>query len=289
MRITYENLLSCSFFAWINNRVQNDGGGYINYSSQFFPINPNFNGYYSYSAPFSQFISDSSVSGATVMTGIYLNKVLISTGQSGFVGIDYERANVYFNQKLPANSIVSGNYSIKELNCLIPTFYDLDVLFETKLNLRPKYFKPVTGLNNNELSYPAIFIKAESSPDSTPFAFGGTVETRTVFNAYVFADSQFQLDSVMSLMKDSKYKYIPLLNANEQPYNNLGGLKNGQLYNYTGLVGNRISMGSGALIESVEITDWSRRGGIGGDITKLTTEAFFSLATFTLWYPRLPV
>ena len=216
-----------------------------------------------------------------------MNGSFITKGQSGLAEIDYNNGNLYFTGNLPPNAMISGNYSISEVDVVMASFPDVVMLFETRLPLRPKYPIIPSGLFNNRIAYPAIFLKNELG-ENKPFAFGGLDETKTIINAYIFAESQLQLDAVCSCCKDMNYKYITYLNANEQPFNTMGGFKNNLLYNYTGLVGNRVSAGQGVLIDNVSITDWGRRG-INSEISKMTTESFFSLVTFTLRRERVTI
>ena len=276
----YENLLLSSTLLYLNNRLLTQGSGFYTTSTQFYPINQIFNGKYSYSSPFKPLVSDISVPGATVMTGVYINSTFITKGQSGLVDIDYTNGNLYFSSPLPSNSIVSGTYSFNEAPVISASFSDLNILFETRLALRPKSPQIPTGLFNNQMSYPAIFIKNEVG-NNEPWAIGGLKKTNSEINCYVFAESQFQLDAICSNFKDADYEYIPLLNTNEFPFNNLGGFKDNIPYNYTGLVGNRVSQGLGALIESVEISDFGKRA-LSADIQRMTTESFFSFITFKI-------
>ncbi len=281
----YENLLTSSFLLYLDNRLLTQCSGFYNTSTLFYPITQTFNGYYTYSAPFKPLVGDTSVPIANIMTGVYLNGNFITIGQSGLVNIDYTNGNLYFLNQLPSNSVISGMYSFNEAAIVLPSFSDITVLFETKLSIRPKVPQIPTGLFNNQLSYPAIFIKNEVG-SNTPWAFGGLKNTTSEINAYIFAESQFQLDAIVSNFKDAYQEYVPLLGIDEFPYNNMGGFKNGIPYNYTGISSKKIQNGSGAFISDVTITDWGRRG-LSSDIAKMTTEAFFSLATFTIEKVRL--
>lgn len=281
----YENLLTSSFLLYLNNRILTQCSGMYTAGTLFYPIPQYYQGYYTYASPFIPLISDTSVPGAQVMTGIYINGNFITKGQSGLAEIDYANGNLYFTSQLPPKTMISGNYSFNEVNVVMASLPDVNVLFETKLTIRPKIPIVPTGIFNNQITYPAIFIKNEIGNNEN-WAFGGTVMTKSIINAYIFAESQFQLDALVSNFKDAHYQYVPILNSSEFPFNNMGGYLNNIQYNYTGIVGNRVANGQGALIESVEITDWGRRG-LAADIAKMTTEAFFSLATFTLTRERL--
>ena len=284
MNYTFENIAVQSFYLWLNNRIQSNGGC-INYSSQLFPINQTINGLYTYAAPFCQFVSDNSISGINIISGVYVNNSFITPGQSGLVDINYDKGQVYFNQ--PINGTVSGNYAIREINTVIPWFPDMNLLFETKMTLRPKQPQVYTGVANNTISYPAIFVKPEGGKN-TPWEFGGTDRSFITMNCYVFCENQFQLDAINSILKDSRLKYIPIISATESPYNVYGGYKNGIPYNYQNLTQNKVLAGSGIIIEEVTVTDWGRRG-IASTLESMTNDSFFSLISCSIWAPRVPV
>ena len=283
----YSNLAMSSFLLWLQNRVLTLGQAYYNVGTQLYPMtNQIFAGYSVYSCPFNQVVSDSSIPGAQLMTGLYLNNTFINIGQSGWVDFNFEKGEAYFSSPLPAGTIVSGNYAINEINIAMPSFPDIKLLFESKYSLRNKQPTVPTGLNYNIFTYPAVFV-GDAGGSNSPFAMGGLDQTRTEVDAYIMCQSKFELDALNGIFKDSQYKWVPLIDINEMPFNNLGGYKSGNVYNYTNLVGNRVQRGSGILIEKVDIVDWTRKEGINRVLEGVTTDNFFSYATFTLWRDRV--
>jgi len=264
---------------WADNRLLTQGQAFYTVTGQFYPLTQYYAGQQTFSASFKPLCSDLSIPNATIMTGAYVNNTFLYNGQSG-LSIDYANGNIYLPSSFNVTSPISGVYSFNEICVTFASYSDISILFETKLSLRPKVPQVPTGMFNNQLSYPVIFLKNEIGHNDA-FAFGGLKNSISEVNAYVFAESQFQLDAIISNFKDAKDKYIPYLSQSEMPFNNLGGWKNNIPYNYTGLVGNRVSQGNGIFISDVTVTDWGRRG-LASDIAKMTTEAFFSLATFTL-------
>jgi hypothetical protein len=279
MLATYENLLVSSTILYLNNRLLTQGQAFYTTTGQFYPIQQTFNGFKTYSSSFKPLCSDISVPNCTVMTGVYIGNSFVANGQSG-VSIDYYNGNVYIPDSIQINSPISGIYSFNEVPAIVASFSDMTILFETKMSLRPKLPQIPTGVLNNQFAYPVIFVKNELG-NNEPWALGGLKKTNSEINCYVFAESQFQLDAICSNFKDAMNEYIPLLNSNEFPFNNLGGFKNNIPYNYTGIVGNRVAQGLGALIESVEISDFGKRA-MAADIQKMTNESFFSFITLKI-------
>lgn len=279
----YLNLLNSSFLLWINNHILKRGQGFINTSSLFYPINTRYNNYYTYSAPFQQIVSDFSINNANIPTGIYVNGSYLLKGQSGFVDINYDRAEVYFNSNV--NRTVSGNYALKDINVLYSNFSEQKLLFDTKFALRSKYPQNYTGLNKEEVTYPCIYVKSEAGGNE-PLAFGGLDDSITHFGVYMFCESQYQLDALKSIIADSRHEYIPLFTTGEMPYNLLGGFNNNINFNYDVASSGKVSNGSGILITDVNITNFRRE--VYGDFSKLNPDIYWAIADFTVSKPRYP-
>ena len=88
MKAQLDNILMSSMIMWIDHQLLNKGEAFQNYNSQFYPITNIYNGFYSYGLPFKQVVSDSSISGANLLSGVYVNNSFIKVGQSGLTGIN---------------------------------------------------------------------------------------------------------------------------------------------------------------------------------------------------------
>jgi len=288
LQYQWDNLVLSSFLLWLDNQILTKGTAYTNIDSKLYPAGTTFNGYYQYNFPFSQLVSDTGVPGANIPTGLYLNSFFAGVGTSGLAGINYYKGQAYFSTALASTVQVSGQYAVKDINIVLDSSPDISVLFETKLNLRDKFGRNAnnfTGIANSEMSYPAIFCRQVGS-SSEAFAMGGLKDTKNNIGCYIFCDSRFLLDAATSIIRDRKHDYIPLLEANEFPFNNFGGFKNNIPYNYTGITANKVANGSGLLVTDVIITDFSRKG-LFSEVQAITTDAYFSVAEFELSKPRL--
>jgi hypothetical protein len=165
------------------------------------------------------------------MTGIYLNNSFLTTGQSGFLGVDYKKGCVYFSNAV--TGVLSGNYSIRDYNFDTTNDSETTLLFETKQYLKPKVGQYRTGIFNEERTYPIIYVR-DNGGENVPFSFGGLKETNYNIRLVVLADSEFLLDATSSLIRDIYQKYIALFQPSEMPFNSLGSLKSG-VFNYTGM------------------------------------------------------
>lgn len=284
---SYEAYACSSFLMFLDNRLCSSSGFY-NVSTVAYPMSQTVAGFSVYTFPFSQVIGDRSISGATVFSGVYVNNSFITPGTSGFSGINFERGQLMFDKNYAPNiQTISGNYAIKEINVTLPNVSDATILFESKLSLRDYAGIKPTGIANNILTYPVVFVESSSAPSNTPWNLGGLDQTRSVFNLYFFGDSLYQKTNFISLCKDMAYKYVPLItDASEFPFNSLGYYKNGVPYNYSTLTAGRVAAGRGALIESVEIIEFGKRG-LMAEVQSMTPDAFFILATVSCWTSRV--
>jgi hypothetical protein len=276
----YENLLTSSFLLWIDHNILQKGSGFVNTNSQFYPTKNTLNGVYTYAAPFNQFIADSSISGVNVITGIYVGSTFTGKGQGLLVDINYERGHIYLNSQ--TSQIISGYYAIKDFNISLANVPERKLLFETQFNLRPKVGQTMTGAQLDGLSYPCILVK-NAGGSNQPFAFGGLDETYTNMSLFIYADSEFLIDSVISLTKDLYHSYVPFLTQNQMPFNISGGFKNNN-YNYDSLVLNKIANSSGIFVKNIDINKFNNID--RSQSLNLNPDCFFATVDFELCYPR---
>ena len=281
----FQNKVNSSVFLWLNNLLAQKGSGFYNYGSYFYPTQNKINGLYTYSAPFSQFISDFSVSGAIVPTGIYINSNFVSTGQSGFFGFNYEKGLAYFTQAIPSTAVVSGRYSIKDFNISMTNNLEESILFETQLSLRPKTAIGLTGQADDETSFPVIFIK-NNGYENQPFSFGGTESTKVNYTFFIFADSQQQLDAVEGLICDSCRTYMPYFEVSEMPYDAYGRIKN-SYFNYLTVKQSKTAGSANSLfIEQADKSRLTQR--VHSEIKTNNPQAHFSTVNLTVTAIRNP-
>jgi len=236
MKAQWDNKVISSFYLWFNHTLLEKGEAFQNVSSLFYPTNTKYNGLYAYACPYNQLVSDSSITGAIIISGIYLNGAFVTTGQSGFHGIDFEHGRAYFTSGLSASTVISGNYAYKEVNVVLTNQNEQKLLFETQYNPRPKLGQVPTGLFTNQLTYPVVFLTDVGSTNE-PFAFGGMDNSILDVGAIILADSKFNLSAINSIFKDRARTTIPVLEASEFPFNVYGELKSG--YNYNTLTSGR--------------------------------------------------
>lgn len=282
MKEQFSNQIYDSFLYYLDHKLIKNGSGFLNKSELFYPINTQYSNYATYSAPFNQFIIDSSVSGPNLMSGVYLGNTFITKGASGLHEIDYLNGKVLFSGAV--NDTVSGNYAIKEFNIKPATVPDSHILFEGNYLNRLKTDGFITGLNYDQVDYPAIYVRNEGVKNY-PFAFGGENKTVSKIRCLVLSDNAFNLDAALSLMADLKDDYIGILNQNERPFNLYGGMVSGNSYNYTGIVANKIQNGESAYIDNVMTASFNSNA-YSQEIKKMNPEVFSAIVDFEICKER---
>jgi hypothetical protein len=277
MKPQLDNILMSSMIMWMDNILLSRGEAYQNYNSKFYPITNIYNGFYSYGLPFKQVVSDSSITGANILSGVYINNTFTKVGQNNLTGINPNLGQIYFTTNQNSNNL-SGIYSVKNFNIYLTNQPEEELLFESQYETRPKISQNPTGLAIESITYPCIFLKNNGGTNE-PFAFGGQDNTIMQVRAIVLADNMFNLDAVCSLLKDTARKYIPLIN--NSPFNTFGAPAGGY-FNYNSLTSNINLSVDGFYIEEVNISK------IFASLNPKNNRVFPAFIDFTLSNIRYP-
>ncbi len=286
MKPQFSNFLYSSSLLWLDHTILKYGEAFSNVGSKFYPTNQYYNGCYNYAAPFKQFVYDCSISGANVITGVYIDNNFVGTGVSGFIGINYQEGLAIFSAPLPPTAVVSGNYSTKELNTSSISEQDEYVLLEGKF-FNKNVITRNTGNYTNQIPYPVIYARNEAG-NNKAFSFGGEYCDKNTLNLTVIADSQYQLDAVVSILKDRKDTYFPIFTASEFPFNQLNSLRTG-CFDYNSYFCSKIADGNSAYITEVGVSQI--RSSFLTDLKGLNTSIYVAIIEIELEflrYPRLP-
>lgn len=228
----YDNKLLSSFLLLIDHKVQEKGLAYTNRSSLLYPVASSYYGKYAYATPYKQLCNDVSISGANILSGVYLNGNYISIGQSGLSAINHYQGAVYFNNPLPTNSVVSGNYAVKEFSVELTDQPEYKLLFETKYYPYNQYNQTLSGLAIDERTSPIIMIRTKHD-DDVPFALGGIENKKKTIRAIVVADNEYQRTAVCNILKNMMYS--PFYLTNTLPFDGMGNMT-GINYNFNTLL-----------------------------------------------------
>lgn len=284
VNIQYDHLLNSSVLLWLTNLIEGRGQAFSSSSGFFYDTQEVFGGRFSYSLPYQPIVADSSIGNASVMSGVYLDRTFVTTGQSGFLDINYAKGSVYFSSGItyasnPAHTRISGNFCISEFSYKLTNEPEENLLFETKYSLKPKVNQTITGLGPSDATYPVIYVKPFNSRNKE-FAMGGMEETMNTYRLVVLAESQFQVDAVTSLVRDRTRCIIPLLTGvREMPFNAYGGFS-GPIYNYNTTFTGKFSTVDSAMLTDVRVTRLVSQG--AQELRRINPKVFVSLIDIDL-------
>jgi hypothetical protein len=253
------NRIAPSFLYFLDHKTLKNGQAFVNVTSgqMWGKQDPSLPAKTIYASQYRQFVSDSSVNGANIASGVYVNNSFINKNTTG-LKIDYEMGRVIFDDSLSPNiQNVKCSYAYKEYNIYYNEEQDEQIIFDSKYQARP------TDVNNqnppleyNQIIYPAIFIKTQYN-EHIPFAFGGLKELQVDIRAIYLADSQFLLDAGVSIASELTNSYFPVLYPRDMPFNLYGDYKNTN-FNYLNLCSSYSQTGSlMAMVNSVRISKFS--------------------------------
>lgn len=285
MKAQFNNIVMSSMLFWFDNKLLSKGEAYTNYSSNFYEVDSQYFGYYTYGAPFKQMVVDSSISGANIISGVYVNNIFNKIGDGSLTGINSSQGHLYFTSSIPnPSSSISGNYAVKDFNIFLTSETEEDLLFETQFQLNPKTSQNPTGLALNVETYPVVYLKYQGG-ENEPLAFGGLDKTNINVRAIVLSDTIFRLDALTSIFRDTARTYIPLIYEAEMPYNQLGSVSNGS-FNYNTLTQNKLVDGDFLYIDNVYVSKIDNR--FINSYNKLNPNVFTAFIDFELSKNRYP-
>ncbi len=246
MKYSIDHNIEPSVYLWLDNLLIEKNQGFGTFSGNFNHTTTFISGYNSFSSPHRQYVYDSTISGAVVPDGVYVDGNFLS---SNFVNITSDLTTItsdstiftadlisiastgasldfYRGQALltgSPNSIISAQYSFKEINVYFTTNTDKQVLFENKFVQNARSKPRYDNFNAKDVSYPCIFIKSSAGKNHT-LAFDGCSATNIPVRMIVLADSLFLYRAITAALRDSVETFIPIFNPSELPLNHLYSL-----------------------------------------------------------------
>jgi hypothetical protein len=275
MKTQFDNVVISSMMLFIDHKLCSKGEAFTNYSGQIYPIQSNYYSYNTYALPFRQIIADSSISGANIMSGVYVGSTFTPVNTSNLVGINHYRGQAYFNGL--ASDTLSGRYSVKDFNIYLTNKPEEEILFETQYKVRPKIAQSLTGLADNVETIPSIFIKNNGSMNE-PFAFGGIKNSMLDIRVIVIADNLYNLDAACSILRDTNNTFVHTIESSDLKLDNLGNFTSGY-YDYNNIVNNKINSTDKLYIEEVRV---SKVPNLGFNSSNYKNTLFTAFVDFTL-------
>jgi len=232
----FQHKLTTSFFLWFDNFLLKHGEAYTNTTGQFFYYDDSRldSNYKAYGSPYKQWVTDSSITGATVPSGVFIDGSF--SGRSDGVVLDFDNGRALINNSVTGSSI-TGEFAVKDFNVYLTNDTEDDLIVENKYSINSRLPSgPLTYIDPYDDVVPAIFLSTAQS-ENEPFAFGGMQETKVQAKAVIIAEDTYQLDGVLSIFMDSIDETITPIPMSDYPITELGDLK-GNTYSYTGTTNN---------------------------------------------------
>jgi hypothetical protein len=186
---------------------------------------PNFK---AFGSEFKQTVYDSSITGAYIPSGVYIN--------NNFSG--FNNSTLFFdnlNARVVVSGIsdtanITGKFSPKEISLYFTNDTEENVIINAQEQLNQNVANAHEFYTPYEQKLPAIYLSNQSMQNK-PFAFGGMNETLTKVTAVILANQAYELDCILSVFADSYNENIPICEYTSQPLNQFGSLKTGY-YSY---------------------------------------------------------
>lgn len=286
MNPTYLTSLMPSFYLWLDHEILQRGNAFTVFSGQMYSgADYNYGSMVTYTSPFRQWVSDSSITNAVIPSGVYVGGSFVARGVSG-LSLNFNKAEAIFTGGMVSSNLknITAQYSVKDFNLYYTDEKEENLLFENRNYLAPKFNHVTGGLAPDDQPYPCIFIK-NTSYENKPFTFGGQEQTKTTIRCVIISDSIYLLDGAISIMADTVRKVFPIIPNSQIPYNYYGDFKSGISYNYTGLAysAQQAAPGNDVYIDRVTV---SRMDEIRNKHINLKTVA--AMVDFDLWQGRYP-
>jgi hypothetical protein len=236
----FTNTAANSFLLWAEHNLLSQAQAYKNYTSRLYyykDLGLESAGYVGYSSPFKQWVYDSSVSGATICSGIF-GQITLNKGQSG-LKIDYENGRAILPLSLGTGLKISGHYAFKDINVYLPNETQESVLTSNKFYLNSRFNRfPTGGIAPYVQATPALFFNNLNNRQDN-FALGGLYNSVENFSFIVMVENVWMLDGIISFFRDKKNSVFPQISMYEHPIDEFGDIKTGLYpsgYSYQNLI-----------------------------------------------------
>ena len=293
MKPQFDNQVLSSFLLWFDNKLLTKGEAFQNTTGQFYSVLDDYYGYNAYASSYSQIVADASVPGAVLPTGgantlpptpgLYVGNTFYPVDNDKLVAIDYNNGRSYWDTAYASD--ITGSFAIKDFNVFLTNQTEDEILFQTQYTNRNQISNVVpTGLQPDTKTYPVVYLK-NAGGRNEPFAFGGQDNTIVYTRAIIVADSQYEVDAIGSIFRDTQKEYIPLLTEAEQPFNALGGYRDNVQYNYTGITDCK-DESQKAFLDEVNISRFDRT--LENEVRKFNPNVYSSIIDFEISKVRFP-
>ena len=276
----YQHKVMTSFLLWFDNHLLTKGEAFSNKTGtlHYFDDSRLPDSYKSYSSPYKQWVTDSSISQANIPSSF------MGSGRSDNIIFDFENGRIIeTGGAFGTSETITGTFAVKDFNIYLTNETEEDLILESKFVQNSRYGDSESGIKPYDQAVPAIFINSETI-QNVPFAFGGEDQTRMSIKAVVLAEDAYGLDGVLSIFADTRHKNINLIPFSGHPITEYGDLKDCS-FNYTTLANTYTNTEEPLYIEDVvvsKLSDKAQKQSIGD-----LKVGFIDFDIYQHRYPRL--
>ena len=232
MKEQFQHKITNSFILWFDNFLLTKGEAFSNKTGTLFNYTDSRldSRFTPYGSAYKQWVTDSSVTGATIPSGVFINGNF--SGRDDGVVLDFDNGRALISGDV-TTSTVTGEFAVKDFNIYLTNDTEDDIIVENKYVVNSR-LPSITETNITPYDdvVPAIFISTTRG-ENAPYALGGLQNSKINVNAVVLAEDTYGLDGVLSIFMDSVDECFAELPMKEYPVTELGDLKD-NTYNYTG-------------------------------------------------------
>ena len=269
MQVQLEQRIMTSFLLKVDNALQ-QASGFTNQTINFYPAYSDYANRYVYTANTRPLCNDTSVSGATIISGLMLNQSPVLVGESGLLAINHYKGAVYFSSALPKGITISGSGARKEVNVKLTDQTDWHLMYESQYHPQP--INSPTGLPLDLETTPIVFLRFRGM-ENKPLCFAKLDNQSMMIRGIIVANNEFQKISITSILKNLNYTTIPLVTST--PFDAVGNMT-GLNYNYNQLT---LDTSYTPMILSVRIIDQPSTGPYAS-VARNMAIADFEISTF---------
>jgi len=234
MKEQFQHTVTNSFILWFDNFLLTKGEAFSNKTGTLFNYTDNRldSRFTPYGSAYKQWVTDSSVSGATIPSGVFIDGNF--SGRNDGVVLDFDNGRALISGDV-TTSTITGEFAVKDFNVYLTNDTEDDIIIENKYVVNSRIPSgPETNITPYDDVVPAIFISTTRGINDA-YALGGLQNSKVNVNAVVLAEDTYHLDGVLSIFMDSVDECFTSLSMQEYPITELGDLKD-NTYSYTGTI-----------------------------------------------------
>lgn len=228
MKVGFDHELLSSFYLWFDDRLNYFAEAVMPSVTHTFqhvdsPDLPS--NYIAYYSPYRQFVWSSDKNSVNDFVTIDGTQVTDKNN----IYIDYNNGRVLLNNSAYSSTTlnITGDFAYKSVNVYITDETEENVILNSDFLISPvnqTFLQQNGGFTDKIYTVPAVFLTLANSSNE-PFAFGGMDNTISNIRGVVVADSNYTLDGVLSLFRDSARACFSMIEFNDFPFGEFNHIK----------------------------------------------------------------